>query len=518
MKRLTFIIGLILVATIAVGAFVFISDRNGENSDYESFTVARNDVTRSVNISGRVQAKQSIALGFEQTGTVKLVKVEVGDEVIKNEELARLNISTLEAQLQEARANINLQEARLAELERGSRPEEIAIKQRQLELAQKVLAQAYDNTFLESRESYTVADNAVRNTVDDLFDNPRSASPQISFPLPTDPGLENSLEFKRLAAEGMLEAWNDLSSASNPTEDQIALIAEDSLNNLTSVRLLLDDAALAVNTVKPTTNITQTTIDGWKSAISTARTNINAQIEVLQTDIQTINTQITTTLQRENELALAENGATKEELDQLKAQVSQAKAAASAIQANISERILKSPREATVTEVYKEAGEVASVNEPVIELITADTYEIVAEIPEIDIAEIMVGQLATLSFDALPDQEFMGQVIAIDPAETIKEGVVIYEVTLAPDNPDPRIRSGMTANIGIQTSKEMDALSIPQRFVDFSNPEGPTVMVEEGEYFNSKTISIGLIGSDKMIHITEGLSEGDTVWFIPSED
>lgn len=518
MKQRKLVVSLVIFALITVGA-VFLFGRNQNNeSSYESYSAKLQTITRSVNISGRVQAKKSISLGFEQTGAIKQINIAVGDQVRKNEELARLNISGIEAQLREARANVDLQEARLAELERGSRPEEILIKERQLEIAKELLSQAYDNVLLESRESYTTADDIIRNTVDTLFNNPRSANPQLKFSLTSDVAVENSLEFKRLQAESMLEGWNSLTSGNITKPNQVSAIASESMANLKKARLLLDDAALAVNTVTPTQVLTQTTIDTWKTLISTARNTVNSKIQTLQTYIQAINTQMATVLQRENELALAVNGATVEELNQFKAQVNQAKAAVSALQSSLGERILKSPREATVTEIYKEVGEVATANEPVIELITNDDYEIIAEIPEVDIAEIMVGQITQLSFDALPGIDFMGQVIAIDPAETVKEGVIIYEVTIIPDNPDNRIRPGMTANIEIITATKIDALSIPRRFVNSSNPEKETVTIKTDDEFTTTQVMTGIIGSDSFVEIIDGLQEGSIVWFIPNQE
>jgi len=53
-------------------------------------------------------------------------------------------------------------------------------------------------------------------------------------------------------------------------------------------------------------------------------------------------------------------------------------------------------------------------------------------------------------------------IITIDPAETIKDGVSTYRTKIQFVGKDERVKSGMTANIDIETDRRVDILSIPQ--------------------------------------------------------
>lgn len=74
--------------------------------------------------SGTVEATDA-DLGFQMAGRVLQVSVAEGDDVESGQELARLDTRELDAALAGARAQLDAAEARLSELERGARPQEV---------------------------------------------------------------------------------------------------------------------------------------------------------------------------------------------------------------------------------------------------------------------------------------------------------------------------------------------------------------------------------------------------------
>lgn len=75
--------------------------------------------------SGTVEATES-QLGFPATGRLLDVVVHEGDRVDSAQVVARLDSAEATARLEEARARLDAAQAALNELERGSRPEEVA--------------------------------------------------------------------------------------------------------------------------------------------------------------------------------------------------------------------------------------------------------------------------------------------------------------------------------------------------------------------------------------------------------
>jgi len=75
--------------------------------------------------SGYVVAHHKIQVGSKIAGRVEWIGVEKGDRVKANQLVVRLEDREYRAQFEQARAAADAAQARLAELERGSRPEEV---------------------------------------------------------------------------------------------------------------------------------------------------------------------------------------------------------------------------------------------------------------------------------------------------------------------------------------------------------------------------------------------------------
>jgi HlyD family secretion protein len=90
-------------------------------------TAESNDVAGStvLSASGYVVAHHKISVNSKVTGRVAWIGVEKGDKVKEGQVLVRLEDQEFRAQYEQARGAVESAKARLAELEHGSRPEEI---------------------------------------------------------------------------------------------------------------------------------------------------------------------------------------------------------------------------------------------------------------------------------------------------------------------------------------------------------------------------------------------------------
>ena len=89
-------------------------------------TVIQREVTTEETFIGTVIPSRRTVVGSAVNGSVLQLLVNDGDEVKKNDPLAKLRTKTLEIELAAARAQLNLREQELAELEHGSVAQEIA--------------------------------------------------------------------------------------------------------------------------------------------------------------------------------------------------------------------------------------------------------------------------------------------------------------------------------------------------------------------------------------------------------
>ena len=98
-----------------------------------------------LNATGYVIAAHKIQVAAKVVGKVAWIGVEKGDKVKEGQVIVRLEDDEYRAQLQQARGQLMNLQARLAELENGSRPEEIAAGKANVEQAQADLVNAKVN-------------------------------------------------------------------------------------------------------------------------------------------------------------------------------------------------------------------------------------------------------------------------------------------------------------------------------------------------------------------------------------
>jgi HlyD family secretion protein len=476
---------------------------------YETMVVARHNLVQEVNVTGRVKSTESVVLAFESGGKVAQVLAKVGDRIEAGRVLVSLDNAELLANLAEAEADVKVQEAKLQELQRGTRIEEIQVQQVRMENAQSAKEDAKQYLFNVLQDSYTKTDDAVRGKADQVFSNPRSSSPQLRFVV-VDSQLETNIETGRMAMEGRLFTW-EASLKALLAEDDFSVVLSATQQNLVFAKNFLNDLALAINEAPADSTISSATFTTWRTDISTARTNVNTAITnfgVAQEKLQTAESNLA--LERQN-LALKEAGSSIEEITAQEAKLSQAQAAVEKIQIQLAKTQLRSPIRGIVTRQDAKVGELVSAGSSITSLILNNDFEIETNVPEADIAKIAVGNPAQVTLDAYGrDAVFQAEVIAVDPAEIIIEGVATYKVILQFLEEDKRIKSGMTSNIDITGDSRENVLVISQRALIRKNGE-KLVKVLDGEETKEVKVEVGLRGSDGNIEILSGLQEGDVV-------
>src|SRR3989344_480167 len=153
----------------------------------------------TVTVTGKVKPSESVNLGFDRGGRITRVPAKVGDRVLPGQKLVEIYNADLMSELQEAEAGLKSEEAELEELKKGTRLEDIKISEAKFEDARQ-------SVFDYIQDSYTKADDAIHNKVDQFFSNPRSPNPQLNFS--TFSQLEADLESGRIAVENRFKTWS----------------------------------------------------------------------------------------------------------------------------------------------------------------------------------------------------------------------------------------------------------------------------------------------------------------------
>lgn len=478
------VIAVILIGILAGGSYWYFS-RGGEG-EFQTAKVMRGDLIQTVSVTGRVKPAQSVNLAFEKGGRVAQVNVEVADKVFRGQILVSLENADIAAQLK-------AEEAKLAELTIGSTPEDMRVQETKVANAETAYEDAKTGLTDALRDAFTKADDAIHSKVDQFVSNPKSSSPQINFVV-SDGQLKRDVESQRVVIEGIFGNWASL----------------DAKENLNKIKTFLDSVALIVNNLTASGSLTQAVVDDYRADIFSARSNINTAISNLNSAEEKLRN-------AESSLNLA-----KEELAKLLAgtrpeQISAQEASVDNYRAQLAKTLIRAPISGLVTKQEAKVGEIVAANLQVVSLISESNFEIEANIPEADIAKISLAVSADVTLDAYGSGvAFEAIVSAIDPAETIVEGVATYKTTLHFLEKDERIKSGMTANVDIITNERKNTLYIPQRAV-ITQDGGKTVRIVKNGQISEAKVKTGIIANGST-EILEGLAEGDEVITFVSED
>jgi HlyD family secretion protein len=157
--------------------------------------------------------------------------------------------------------------------------------------------------------------------------------------------------------------------------------------------------------------------------------------------------------------------------DSAKQGVAQAEALLQSAQTDLDHTTILSPIDGKAVQLNAHEGEVVitgTMNNPgsVIAVI-ADLSEILveADVGETEITGIRLNEPAKVHVDAIPEKEYTGHVAEIGSSAALKQGagagMRYFKVKVQIDDPDDRLRPGMTAQVSIITTTAGSALSVP---------------------------------------------------------
>lgn len=535
---------IVLLAAIFVAGFYFYKSTT-KAPQYEIFAVSRGDITQEVSVTGQVKSAEDIKLAFEKSGKIVQINAKVGSKIKTGQILVSLDNAELRAQLAQANAGTQTQQAKLDELKKGTRTEEIQVAEATYNNAQKSLVDAEKNleniknkAGADLKEGYDAAITAANDSITTatyslyVLTDIQYAYFQSLYDTDSIQVTEAKADaiYSLLGTSGAGRATNNAigmmaggtkvivqSALVNPTYANIDLALIQTKNSLLKVKSALDSV--------PTSKLSstdKTNLSAEKSNINTAITTISGKVEAIavqkatnQNNISTAEASITsaknTLASAEANMALKKAGSTPEQISAQEAQVKQAEANALSIAAQLSKTYIKSPFDGIVTQQDAKIGEMATANQTLVSIISNAKFEIEANVSETEIAKIKLQDKIKITLDALgPKEEFSGSVIEIDPAETVVSGVVYYKVTSIFDSENPQIKPGMTANLDIKTDERMNVLAIPYYLIQQKNGDKYVKVMEKSGEVKDRLVKIGLEG-ETMVEILEGLKENEQV-------
>ena len=221
-------------------------------------------------------------------------------------------------------------------------------------------------------------------------------------------------------------------------------------------------------------------------------------------------------------------------VDAARAQIDASKASITQMEANLEESELNlkytqivAPVNGVVTARNMDVGQTvtASFQTPVLFRIAEDltVMQVYTSVDEADIGRVRVGQKATFTVPAFPDEFFTAAVTQIRNDPQIQQNVVTYNVILDVNNDDLKLRPGMTTTVQIHLSEVNEALMVPDQAFRFT-PQGQKFdlpplksgerrvwKLAEKDQLVPVSVKIGMIGSERTQIMSDRLQAGDSV-------
>ncbi len=164
----------------------------------------------------------------------------------------------------------------------------------------------------------------------------------------------------------------------------------------------------------------------------------------------------------------------KSDLQSNEARLEQAKAQLDASKVDLEYTIIKSPIEGVVINRNVNEGQTvaASFQAPVLFQIANDLTKMQVEcsVDEADIGKVKEGQSVRFTVDAFPNDNFDGVVRQVRYSPEVIQNVVTYTTIVDVDNPEMKLRPGMTATVSIVVGEAQNALRVPNSALRFQPP------------------------------------------------
>ncbi len=414
-------------------------------------------------VSGYIEADET-DLTAETKGRIARLAADEGDYVKAGQVLVQLDTALLEAEVEQAQAQVNTALTQLAKVEAGLPETEIAKAE-----AAVFVAQA------KADKAHVDWQNAVM-----LRDNPQELDMQI------DAARTNlqlaELHFQQTiplkdAGESVWEAWHvnwdwlqedHRKCRSNPmTGDTMCMTLEPS-------EAQQQDAGVAWNLAGTDRWSAWVNLNSAEAVRQHAETQLDdllrlrndpqeSQVKArqAQADSQTALAEVQVA---EAKLYVLQAGPRPEQVAVAQAQVNRAEAGLVALQVSQDQHAVTAPQSGWVVQRRVSEGEMAIPGQPLLTVADLSRVNLIVYVPEPDIDTVNVGQTVNVYVDAFPREPFAGTVTYIsDQAEFTPKNIqtreerinTVFAVKIRLDNEDQRLKPGMPADAILSEQPEI---------------------------------------------------------------
>lgn len=502
--KITSIILAIAVLTIGYYGYGKLNGTGGINQ-YVLAAVQKGMLVSSVSGSGQVSASDQVEIKSKSSGQISYIAVKEGQWVGAGTLLIKLDAKDAEKTVRDAQ--INLESAKLS-MEK--------LKQSSADMARlgEDSFNAISDTFLDLP--------AVMSGANIIINGSTLSAQQSNLGFYKDFVYSQDQDQVAIFISAAVNDYN----IAREKYDKVLTVYKDTnrYSAASATSDLLNQTVDLTKAIAQALKSEQNLLDYLNDYVSMHNTKmipqlINTYRNNLQTYIGQTNNHISSLISMQNTIKNAPLDISSQELS-----IKQRENALLDAQENLANYYIRAPFSGVVAKINVKVGDSASAS-----VVTFITHQKIAQISlnEVDIAKIKIGQKTTLTFDAVPDLTITGEVAQIDTIGVVTQGVVTYNVKIAFDTQDDRIKPGMSVSAAIITDTEQDILLVPNSavksqggdyYVEILNSPDNLMLASIAQNQNvtlttlptKQSVQIG--GSnDLMTEISGGLKEGDII-------
>ncbi|TVQ22028.1 MAG: efflux RND transporter periplasmic adaptor subunit [Leptolyngbya sp. DLM2.Bin15] len=215
-----------------------------------------------------------------------------------------------------------------------------------------------------------------------------------------------------------------------------------------------------------------------------------------------------------------QSGSRVESIDAARAQVAEAEANLQGAIVRYDDTFIRAPFNGIITQRYASEGAfvapttsastASSATSSAIVAI-AEGLEILAEVPEVDIAQIQLGQRVEVMADAYPGEVFEGRVRLVAPEAVIEQNVTSFQVRVELLEGQDRLRSQMNVDVEFIGETVDQALVVPTVAIVTQQGDTGVLVPDAQNRIRFRRVTLGpAVGNQTQI--LSGLESGDRVF------
>jgi HlyD family secretion protein len=492
---------------------------------YRTDTAAIGDVADTVEASGVVQPLTTVDVKSRAGGRLISLLVDVGSRVKTGTLIGRIDPSDSLSSYNQAEADLTTARARLSQSQQqatmsGTQDDlSVSTAQQAIVVAQAKLSQAKSQAQVQpalTRSAISQA-NASLAAAQQQYQqlkaatNPQDrAAAQASYAQAQANATATYAAYNRqnqLLRKGFVSQQDvDTSKATRDVARATLIQTQQRLQTISADQ----KAALAAASAR---------VNQAKGALTSAQAN-RYEIEARQQDVDAAQAALnqSETALKNAQAGLTQNSIRQSDIVAAKAAVFKAQAQVNNTSLQLHDATIYAPRSGVILQKYVEEGTIitsgeslSSAGTSIVQIGDVSTLYIDVSVDESDVGKIRMGQKVNIELDAVPNGNFQGRVVRIDPQAVNDRDVTTVHVRVQIENPSAAIKPGMNATCQFILRGVKNVLIVPSDAVKEGRDGGNTVRVlGKDNKAEVRTVQVGIVGSDET-EIKSGLRAGDTV-------